>query len=528
MANDNYKEEITKLKDTIKQKNEYIFHLEKLADAYLQVELLATEELKEADKTIKAREALQEIVNSERRLAEETIKAHEMVEALSVREISHAKNIIFAHESISSLADIEMMHKDLTIQNILNINRKISSILDKDILLDEILNSLMQALAAQRGVLYVSSKKELKPTIFHNLSEDDTKKSCFKFSNTVIDEVKSTKKSKIIIREKINIDKKETRISILCLPMVYEKSLYGILYIDIVSDEYTFKEHDLEIGEIFTSQAAIAIENASLYSNLEQKVEERTYDLNEAMKIIKSDMYLAERIQRQILPKNLSQFDGLKFHIIYEPMSEIGGDIYDISKTKNNKIRIFLADATGHGVQAALVTMLIKSEYERFKNIAEEPCELLELLNSEFYNEYKSLAVFFTCIVVDIDVQNRTLTYASAGHPCQYIIKDKTSVQMLSTGKMSGAVEGSQYNNIVEDFPEGSKVLLFTDGLFEEFNSKMEEYGEERIAEKLNSELKKKGKTKSVANLIEILTKDVDKHRGKEKINDDITILGIE
>ena len=117
---------------------------------------------------------------------------------------------------------------------------------------------------------------------------------------------------------------------------------------------------------------------------------------------IKRDLVLAKKIQDSILPKNLSDITHLNISTFYSPMDEVGGDFFDITQLHEGQIRIFLADATGHGIQGALITMAIKSEYESLKMNIPDPKDLLEFLNNEFLRKFHSINAFFSCILPDL------------------------------------------------------------------------------------------------------------------------------
>jgi len=126
-----------------------------------------------------------------------------------------------------------------------------------------------------------------------------------------------------------------------------------------------------------------------------KELQEANYSLKAKEKIIRDDLMLARRIQGSVLPRESISISGLKFCIRYLPMYDVGGDIYDIMELPDGRIRIFLADAMGHGIQAALVTMLIKSEYEKAKALLDRPEEIFWIMNSVFCGiAYKALSVF--------------------------------------------------------------------------------------------------------------------------------------
>lgn len=265
---------------------------------------------------------------------------------------------------------------------------------------------------------------------------------------------------------------------------------------------------------------------------LEAEVERKTHELSQAYDIIKQDLSVAKSIQHHILPKQLETLEGIRAWVEFQPMSEIGGDIYDLTEIKPGYFRIFLADATGHGVQAALITMLIKGEYENLKRVIDNPGELLETLNNEFCYNYNFLTMFFTCVVVDIDLNKKKLYHASAGHPMQLFISGNKLLFMETTGKCAGIFKELVYQTVEHGtIRKGDKLLLFSDGLYEEFNRSGEAFGEERIIEMIRKYTKKTDRSLkdiSIKEILDYLQSQVYYHVGSGNITDDITVIGVE
>ncbi len=322
--------------------------------------------------------------------------------------------------------------------------------------------------------------------------------------------------------------------SIMCLPFINQGKLGGILYLEnnLIPDAFTAAR--VRMLELLSSQIAISIENARMYvelddlnKNLERKVEERTIELNRAYgmvkqkeAIIEQDLALAQSIQNKILPAP-DEYCGVRVHVDYRPMAKVGGDIYDIHPRSDTLLRVLIADATGHGVQAALVTMIIKSEYETLKDRIDGPADLLAALNNEFVSRYRSLNMFFTCVVVDIDTATRTLRYASAGHYDQYLVDGGLTVPITSGGKTIGFIQDAHYRERSVSYAPGARLFLFTDGATEEFNDAREVYGEERLKSVIQSGADVRG-------TIDSIIADIQSFVGDRGLDDDLTIIGIE
>lgn len=298
----------------------------------------------------------------------------------------------------------------------------------------------------------------------------------------------------------------------------FANTIEAILFSFALADRVNILKTQKEKAE---EQIRLNLEKSN--SELEQKVKERTSELNETLLLIKQDLNFAKRIQKRLLPKDNEKVENLKIISRYKPMDEVGGDFFDVTRLDGNIVRILIADATGHGVQAALITMLIKSEYEGLKNVMDSPAKLLQMMNNLFFTKYLHLDTFFSCFLVDIDIQKETLCYASAGHPEQIFICDSKIEVLDKTGMILGGKKNSEFKEHTKSFHKKDSLLLFTDGLYEEFNSSEEEFGEVRL-----SALISENQDLDLQSLIEKVLSDLDNFLNGNPIQDDITVIGIE
>lgn len=253
------------------------------------------------------------------------------------------------------------------------------------------------------------------------------------------------------------------------------------------------------------------------------KIKELESDLNSAFSVIKQDLAVAAKIQSKIIPDDTRIRNGLQVYAKYLPMVEVGGDFYYITEIAEGLTRFFLADATGHGVQSALITMLIKSEYENLAYRMAKPSDLLYALNNIFINKYHGMTTLFSAFIVDINLKENKVTYASAGHPEQVLVSGKTIELLKKTGRLIGVIPETKYNEVELKFSRGDRLYLFTDGIYEEFNAKDEIYGEEELYDILKS-----NNHNPVKENIEFIISDVKEFMGSRLQDDDITIIGIE
>ncbi|HNF27451.1 MAG TPA: fused response regulator/phosphatase [Leptospiraceae bacterium] len=256
---------------------------------------------------------------------------------------------------------------------------------------------------------------------------------------------------------------------------------------------------------------------------LEQKVKERTFELNKSLNIVKEDLALAKKIQKNILRIKPSLLNDLHIEVNYCPMTEVGGDFYDITRLNDFIYRVFLADATGHGVQAAMITMAIKGIYDNIKNFDLDTIQIMEIFNNDCINKYEELSCLMTAVLIDIDISRKKLCCVSAGHPAGVLLRKGELSLLNSTGKMVGILKDARYKSSEFDFTSGDRLYIFTDGIFEEFNSKREEFGEERLHSLLvkNQEL-------PIDQVFQKILNELDAFLEGKGRQDDLTILGIE
>lgn len=433
---------------------------------------------------------------------------------------------------------VNSFFKDRNITSIITLSQHISSLLNIEDLLEHIMITSVGVTGAQRGYLYMLDDKtyELEIKASQNFS---SMVDIPEMSKYLVDKVYGSGEAIIILDKYSTISDNYIKYSdisscgiksILCMPIKRLNNVLGVCYLDTPSTEPCFKEIDVEMLRVFISQASIAIENANLYKNLEKRVAERTRELhsayeklNQSHNEMKKDLILAKNVQQNILPTNIDKMDSCNFIINFLPMMEVGGDIYDITVLKNDNIRIFVADATGHGVQAALVTMIIKEEYERLKHSYDKPSEVLNVLNKQFINSYENLEMYFTCIIVDIDRANQTIRYSSAGHAPQLLVGNTNINYLKPTGSIVGSIEDMTYKIAEISYEIGDKLILFTDGLFEEFDIYGEEYGEQRLYKLVFNNC-----NKSLSKIINRIFNDIKRFLGDVKRSDDITVIGVE
>ncbi len=178
------------------------------------------------------------------------------------------------------------------------------------------------------------------------------------------------------------------------------------------------------------------------------------------------ELNLAAVIQQEILPAELPEADGLEFGVFFRPATYVSGDIYDVARLDDDRLWFFVADAVGHGVPAALLTMVI-SRSLRGGASTRTPAEAITALNADLVRAQRGRSRFATAVCGTIDIRTREVTLCTAGHPPALIIGGKRAANeraIESGGALLGVFEGEPYEQATFTLEPGETLLLYSDG----------------------------------------------------------------
>ncbi len=306
--------------------------------------------------------------------------------------------------------------------------------------------------------------------------------------------------------------------SILNIPVHLEDEIIGLFSLTGHLKHVYLKQEDIDAICRFVNQISVIVRNSKLWEEIK-----KTKDMLELKdKILSLDLSMAKKIQTGYIQCDLEKIPEIDIALHFQPMIEVGGDIFDIFKFKENYYRILIADATGHGIQAALITMLIKSEYDKIKIFDLSAETVIQVFNQAFMDYYSQLNMYFSCALVDIDLENNVLYYSSAGHPDQFLVTPEQLITLQSGGTILGISEKSHYELMQINLPDEWKIVLFTDGLFEEFDEPDKDKGELYLKTIIEEHSQM-----DVHNLAESIISKVNDWRQNHLPQDDITLLVI-
>ncbi|HVC19817.1 MAG TPA: PP2C family protein-serine/threonine phosphatase [Vicinamibacterales bacterium] len=198
---------------------------------------------------------------------------------------------------------------------------------------------------------------------------------------------------------------------------------------------------------------------------------------------LEHDLETARRIQASILPRRVPEGYGLAIAARYLPMQAVAGDFYDFVPVDRDRLGIFVADVSGHGVGAALIASMLKIAVASQISRAGDPAATLTGLNDTLCGKLER--DYVTAAYLLVDGRRGTLTYAGAGHPPPLVRRPATGrvEELLQNGLMLGLFDGATYENLAQPVEPGTRIVLYTDGVVEAATARDEFFGVGRLRE---------------------------------------------
>ncbi len=196
---------------------------------------------------------------------------------------------------------------------------------------------------------------------------------------------------------------------------------------------------------------------------------------------MQSDLRMAKEMQQAIL-HDLQEMPFLATSMLYLPHGEVSGDIYDVSATREGDLNMFLGDATGHGIPAAFITMMVRMGLATLPpNLPTD--EVIRRLNQQLAPCLPP-DKYMTAIYVRI-APNGYLSVCHAGHPMMFVIPNNEEPPYnIEPSGLALGIYGSelvQYREQVYRLVPGDRIFLYTDGIVEWLDPHENTFGEERF-----------------------------------------------
>jgi len=238
---------------------------------------------------------------------------------------------------------------------------------------------------------------------------------------------------------------------------------------------------------------------------------------------IERELQIAETIQKRLVPSEAPPSEDYDFAWHSLAAKSIGGDYVDFIVSDLGDIYAIVADASGHGINSALLMTSFRANY-RGNAAWLEASELAASLNNEVAHEVGPTGMFITAALVRIEQETGQLSICSAGHNPTMIYRAATGTveQVESHGPPMGFMAGVDYEDYDSDLQSGDVVLLYTDGITEATDAELEMFGEERLEQLLAEHAK--GTAKDV---LDAALAELARFTGVDRHDDDVSLMVI-
>ncbi len=263
-------------------------------------------------------------------------------------------------------------------------------------------------------------------------------------------------------------------------------------------------------------------EFASLSDDINHTVDALKGYIEAAEKRIEQELIFAHTIQDAALPKNFT-FPRSEFELYasMDPAKEVGGDFYDFFFVDMDRIALVIADVSGKGIPASLFMMRAKTAIRSLAESGSSPAEIFYKANNSLC-EGNDAEMFVTAWIGIIDLNTGKMTCANAGHEYPMLMRAGGDYNLYKDRHTMplATIENIRAKEYVITLEPGDRLFVYTDGIPEAINEQTEDYGTDRLVQKLNT-------LKDVSTVETLLSvrQDISIFAGNAEQFDDITML---
>ncbi len=197
--------------------------------------------------------------------------------------------------------------------------------------------------------------------------------------------------------------------------------------------------------------------------------------LRHEISTMQGELQLAASVQREFLPRSLPTIAGVAADALWRPAAYVSGDLYGVIRIDEHHLGMFVIDAVGHGVPAALLTLVISRTLPT-KEIVDNsyrilpPTESLSRVNADMMTRVGRTTRFATAIYAVMDTRTHEITVASAGHPPLIRLFRDGRIESVSTeGGLLGVFADEVFQSHSFTVEPDEKLIFYTDGFEQAF-----------------------------------------------------------
>lgn len=208
------------------------------------------------------------------------------------------------------------------------------------------------------------------------------------------------------------------------------------------------------------------IETQLRLRSMRRQLEKQNDELEQWRRDHERDLAAARITQQSLIPQKPPTIPGWEIAACYRPVIQVGGDIYGWLRMKDGRILFWIADGSGHGAAAALLTTLAKLIFHHGSVEHDTPARVMEAVNDDFRSIFGGRS-FMTAMCVALNHATGNAHIVGAGHPPLLIARrNRLTESIASVAPPLGLIENPEFVETAVDFEPGDMFLLYTDGLF--------------------------------------------------------------
>lgn len=190
----------------------------------------------------------------------------------------------------------------------------------------------------------------------------------------------------------------------------------------------------------------------------------------ETIRVMREQLSLAASVQRDLLPVRLPVIRGLDVDVLYQPADVVSGDCYDVVRLDESRTGFMIADATGHGVPAALLAAFVKRAFRAAQSpdaygAPPDPDAVLRRINSDLCEAELTDCQFVAALYAIYDERRRCVRWARGGIPYPFVRRgDGTLHAVDSEGPLIGIRSEPHFEVVELELSPGDTITFHTDG----------------------------------------------------------------
>lgn len=377
---------------------------------------------------------------------------------------------------VRELAPVLAVSPDLLqdLQRLQKTAQKISSILDLDQLIENVVNDVARSFGCVEASVYLHDEErgEMVLAGIHGCTKNGKGHRLKIGQEGMVGYVASTGQMRYapdVRLDEYYIGCEESTLSEVAIPLHVGEKLVGVFTASHPELD-AFPRQQLRILRALCDHIAIAVHNARRFQSERAERE-----------VMNRDALEARAIQQALLPKSSPYIPGFMVSGLSVPAQAVGGDWYDFIPFPDGRWGLVLADVSGKGTAAALLMSATRGMLRSLAEACCTPGEVLTKLNSLLVEDFPA-GKFVTMVYAVLDPAARTVTFANAGH-LRPLLMDDSGTRFLDTERgLPLGLGCGDYSECQISLAEGSRLVFYSDGITEAENANEEEYGLDRLA----------------------------------------------